>query len=84
MGDESAPVLVEEMVKGSRELCVGLIRDRQFGPCVMFGLGGIFTEALNDNAFRVAPVSQQEALAMIQEIRARAILGHIEGCCLQT
>lgn len=39
-------ILVEEMVKGKRELVVGLTRDPQFGPCVMFGLGGIFTEIL--------------------------------------
>ena len=40
--------LVQEMISGSRELVLGLTRDAQFGPCVMFGLGGIFTEVLND------------------------------------
>ncbi len=50
-------VLVEHMVRGKREFVVGLIRDRLFGPVVMFGLGGIFTEALHDVAFAVAPLS---------------------------
>ncbi len=79
LSDESPPVLVEEMVKGSRELVVGLIRDKQFGPCVMFGLGGILTEALKDNTFRVAPVSYEETLAMFEEIRARDILREFRG-----
>ncbi|NMC97367.1 MAG: carboxylate--amine ligase, partial [Deltaproteobacteria bacterium] len=45
-------VLVEKMVRGSRELVIGLSQDSSFGPCVMFGLGGIFTEALKDVTFR--------------------------------
>jgi len=77
--DEAAPALVQEMVRGKRELVVGFIRDDQFGPCVMFGLGGILTEALKDNTFRIAPVSKQESLAMVQDIRANAILGSFRG-----
>ena len=53
---DGVSVLVQEMIKGSRELVAGLTRDVQFGPCVMFGLGGIFTEILQDVSFRVAPV----------------------------
>ena len=49
-------ILVQEMIKGQRELVVGMTRDPQFGPCVMFGLGGIFTEILQDVTFRVAPL----------------------------
>lgn len=79
LSDESPPVLVGEMIKGSREIVVGLIRDKQFGPCVMFGLGGILTEALKDNTFRVAPVSYKETLAMFEEIRARDILKEFRG-----
>jgi len=77
--DEGATVLVQEMVKGPRELVVGLTRDSQFGPCVMFGLGGIFTEILRDVSFRVAPIEKRDALEMMQEIKARKILDAIRG-----
>ena len=62
-GDDKA-VLVQQMVKGQRELVAGLTRDPQFGPCVMFGLGGIFTEALADVSFRVAPLNDQDARSL--------------------
>ena len=70
-------VLVQEMVKGQRELVIGLIRDAQFGPCVMFGLGGIFTEILKDTSFRVAPINEDEALQMMEDIKAKDILGPV-------
>ena len=72
-------VLIEKMVKGSREFVIGLSRDPQFGPCVMFGLGGIFTEALKDVTFRVAPISKEDALEMIDEIKTKKILGEFRG-----
>jgi acyl-CoA synthetase (NDP forming) len=72
-------VLVQEMVKGSRELVIGLTRDPQFGPCVMFGLGGIFTEILKDVTFRVAPLTRWDALEMMREIKAHRILDDIRG-----
>jgi len=72
-------VLIEKMVKGSREFVIGLTRDPQFGPCVMFGLGGIFTEALKDVTFRVAPLSKQDALEMIDEIKTKKLLGEFRG-----
>ena len=72
-------VLVQQLVKGQRELVVGLTRDTQFGPCVMFGLGGIFTEVLKDTVFRVAPLEKQDAFDMMQEIRASKILEEIRG-----
>jgi acetyl-CoA synthetase (ADP-forming) len=72
-------VLVQEMVKGQRELVVGLTRDPQFGPCVMFGLGGIFTEILKDISFRVAPLEKRDALGMMQEIRGHKILEAVRG-----
>jgi acyl-CoA synthetase (NDP forming) len=72
-------VLIQEMVAGSRELVMGLTRDPQFGPCVMFGLGGIFTEALGDVSFRVAPLSDQDARLMQAEIQGSNILGAIRG-----
>ncbi|MCP4666903.1 MAG: carboxylate--amine ligase [Deltaproteobacteria bacterium] len=72
-------VLVQEMIKGPRELVVGLTRDPQFGPCVMFGLGGIFTEILKDISFRVAPLEKRDALEMMQEIKGHKILEAVRG-----
>jgi len=71
--------LIQEMVKGQRELVMGLVRDPQFGPCVMFGLGGIYTEVLRDVSFRVAPLTEQDALEMMDEIRGRKILDAFRG-----
>lgn len=72
-------ILVQEMVKGSRELVIGMIRDAQFGPCVMFGLGGIFTEVLKDVSFRIAPLEKRDALEMAQEIKGAAVLEAFRG-----
>ena len=77
-GDEKN-ILVQELIKGTRELVAGMTRDPQFGPCVMFGLGGIFTEILKDIAFRVAPLEKRDALDMTQEIKANKILGAVRG-----
>ena len=74
-----AGVLVQEMVKGQRELVIGLTRDPQFGPCVMFGLGGIFTEILKDISFRVAPLEKRDALEMMQDIKGHKILEAVRG-----
>lgn len=72
--------LVQEMVPpGGLEVLVGMNRDPQFGPLVTFGLGGIFVEALKDVTFRVAPFSPQEAEAMLDEIRAHALLDGVRG-----
>lgn len=78
-GDPYQGMLVQEMVKGEREFVIGLIRDPQFGPCVMFGLGGIFTEVLKDTSFRVAPLEKYDALQMMDEIRAKALLEPFRG-----
>jgi acyl-CoA synthetase (NDP forming) len=71
--------LVQEMVKGARELVIGMTRDPQFGPCVMFGLGGIFTEILRDVSFRVAPIQKRDALEMMDEIKGKKILEAVRG-----
>ena len=71
--------LIQEMVKGERELVIGMIRDPQFGPCAMFGLGGIFTEIMGDVSFRPAPLSEVDALEMIGEIKGRKILDAVRG-----
>jgi acyl-CoA synthetase (NDP forming) len=79
MGGSKGAVLVQELVKGERELVIGLIRDPQFGPCVMFGLGGIFTEILKDVSFRLAPLEERDALEMMGEIKAHKILDAVRG-----
>mgnify|MGYP001607561858 CR=1 FL=1 len=71
--------LVQEQVQGSREVMIGVIRDPEFGPAVMFGLGGIFSEILQDVVFRVAPLREREARAMLRAIRARRILEAVRG-----
>src|SRR3546814_12825290 len=65
------------MVAGRRELMLGMLRDPQYGPCVSFGLGGIFAEALDDIAFRIAPLTRADAAAMLDEIRAAKVLGAV-------
>ncbi len=72
-------VLIQEMIPGNRELMAGLKRDAQFGPCVVFGLGGILTEILEDVAIRVAPLSTYDALDMMASIRAKKILEAFRG-----
>ena len=76
---EVKQVLVQEMITGDRELMIGLFRDPQFGPCVMFGLGGILTEVLEDIVIRVAPLSRKDAMEMLSEIRGKKILEAIRG-----
>ena len=71
--------LVQEMVEGERELMIGMTRDEQFGPSVMFGLGGIFTEILEDVSFRLAPLRQTDAGEMMREIKASKILNKMRG-----
>jgi len=74
-----AGVSVQEMIVGGQELILGLTRDPQFGPLLMFGLGGIYVEVLKDVAFRVAPVSRRDASEMIREIRAYPLLAGYRG-----
>jgi len=79
MNGNEKTILVQEMIKGKRELVAGLTRDAQFGPCVMFGLGGIFTEILKDISFRIAPLEKLDAMEMMQEIKGYKILDSIRG-----
>ena len=72
-------VLVQEMVLGGTEVIVGLNNDPQFGPTVMFGLGGIFVEILKDVSLRVAPLDREDALSMIKEIKSYKILAGARG-----
>ena len=78
---EDGPVelLVAELVRGRRELLAGLVRDPQFGPCVVLGLGGIFTEAIGDVVFAAAPLSVAEARRMVGGLRTRSLLDAFRG-----
>jgi acyl-CoA synthetase (NDP forming) len=72
-------ILVQHMAPKGVEVIVGGLRDSQFGPTVLFGLGGIFVEALKDASFRVAPLSDLDCRQMIREIRAYSILQGARG-----
>ncbi len=78
-GEAIDGILVQEMVSGSRELVVGLIRDEQFGPCAMLGLGGIFVEILKQVTFRIAPLEKRDALEMMDELPGKKIFDEFRG-----
>ena len=70
---------IQEMVANAREIIIGMNRDPQFGPLVMFGLGGIYVEVLKDVVFRVAPMSPEQAREMIRSIRSYKLLTGVRG-----
>ena len=72
-------VLVQPMVTPGRELLLGMVRDPQFGPLIMVGLGGIYVEVLKDTVARLAPVSVPEALTMLDELRMAPLLRGVRG-----
>lgn len=71
--------LVQEMIKGGRECIMGMTRDPQFGPMLMFGLGGIYVEVLKDVAFRIAPITRIDAENLVNEIRSIKLLKGVRG-----
>ena len=72
-------ILVQEMVEGAVETIVGINNDPLFGPALMFGLGGIFTEVLKDVAFRLAPITPSMAHAMIRQVKGFPLLAGARG-----
>ena len=72
-------VLVQAMAQGSVELVIGLQQDPAFGTVVMVGLGGVLVEVLRDVVFRAAPVTEAEALRMLDELKAGAVLDGVRG-----
>ncbi|WP_163337786.1 acetate--CoA ligase family protein [Desulfopila sp. IMCC35008] len=78
-GDTVEQFLIQPMVRGKREFVAGVFRDPLFGPVVLFGLGGIYTEVLNDTVIRIAPLSESDIDAMLDEIHAVELLGEFRG-----
>jgi acetyltransferase len=72
-------VLVQKMLAKGKEIILGMTRDPQFGPLLMFGLGGIYTEALRDVAFRLAPLRENIAREMVKDIRSHRLLEGVRG-----
>ncbi len=72
-------ILVQAMAKGDVELVIGLKRDPTFGPVVMVGLGGVLIEVFKDVVFRAAPVTEAEALRMLDELKSKVILDGVRG-----
>jgi acetyltransferase len=72
-------ILVQEMIQGSTEVVLGMNRDPNYGPLIMFGMGGIFVEVYQDICFRLAPLSENDAWDMIKETKAYQILKGFRG-----
>ena len=72
-------VQVQKMISGGQEVIVGVTRDATFGPLVMFGLGGVYVEALADVSFRLAPLTAADAEEMIDEVRSARLLTGLRG-----
>lgn len=74
-----AGVLVQPMVAAGRELLLGAVRDAQFGPLIVVGFGGVYVEILKDTSARLAPITTDEASAMLDELRLAPLLGAVRG-----
>src|SRR5574344_533141 len=72
-------VIIQEMVKGSREMVCGIATDPQYGPMMMFGLGGVFIEVMKDVTFRIAPLTDVDAMDMIKSVKAYKLLEGARG-----
>lgn len=78
-GEKIDGMLLQKFIPGKREFIAGIIRDAQFGPVIMFGLGGIFTEVLRDVSFCIAPIERVDAEEMISELRSAKLLESFRG-----
>ncbi|HEY3418320.1 MAG TPA: acetate--CoA ligase family protein, partial [Armatimonadota bacterium] len=72
-------VSIQQMVTQGKEVIMGMSRDPQFGPMIMFGLGGIYVEVLKDVTFRIAPLTERDAREMQSEIRSAKLLTGARG-----
>ena len=76
---EKMTVALQQMISGEVETVIGMVDDRQFGPLIMFGLGGIFVEVMKDVAFRINPLTDASAKEMIQSLRSYPLLTGFRG-----
>ena len=72
-------VIIQEMVKGSREMVCGIATDPQYGPMLMFGLGGVFIEVMKDVTFRLTPITNEDAAQMVRSVKAYELLKGARG-----
>ena len=77
--DGSVSVLIAQQVRGNRELIAGVLRDAEFGPVVMLGVGGVIAEAVADVAFRLVPLSALDAGELIDDLAMQRLLGPFRG-----
>jgi acyl-CoA synthetase (NDP forming) len=77
--DDLEGFLVQPYIRGRREFVAGLFKDHQFGPVIMFGIGGVFTEAFSDVSFRLTPLTRTDAEEMLTEIKAGKLLSDFRG-----
>ena len=77
--DGAVSLLIAQQVRGSRELIAGVLRDAQFGPVVMLGIGGVIAEAVADVAFRLVPLSALDAGELIDDLATQPLLGPFRG-----
>lgn len=78
-GDRITGILAQEMVSGHREVALGMNRDPNYGPMLMFGMGGILIEIFKDVSFRIAPITDRDAEEMIKETKGYEILRGVRG-----
>ncbi len=78
-GDALEEFLVQPVIRGRREFVAGMFKDHQFGPVIMFGLGGIFTEAFQDIVFKIAPLSEADMDDMMARLISKKLLGAFRG-----
>ncbi len=78
-GRPVTPLLVQQMISGGTELIVGGLHEPQFGPLLMVGAGGVLADVVDDTSFRIAPVSRDEAGAMLEELRSSRLLDGFRG-----
>jgi len=78
-GDKLEAFLVQPMIKGKREFVVGMFKDPQFGPVIMFGVGGVLTEALNDIVLKIAPLDDLDMEDMMAQLSSKKLLEAFRG-----